>query len=89
MEEFEEVIQQREQKKELKDSIAPYLKDADKWFALAKWEHKLSFYNHIKTPCRLQLEEKIANKQEISEKLLFQAKKIIKIAQQKGYSFDD
>ena len=90
LEEFEEVIQQREQKKkELKDSIAPYLKDADKWFALAKWGAQTKFLQPYQNSMSFTVGRKIANKQEISEKLLFQAKKIIKIAQQKGYSFDD
>ena len=90
LEEFSEIKEAREKKKkEMHDQLAPYLKNGDKWFELAKWGKETKFLQPWQNSMSFNVGKNISNGKESSEKLLYQAKKIIKLAESKGFNFTD
>ena len=90
LEEFSEIVKAREKKKqEMLDDMAPYLKNSGKWFELAKWGKETKFLESWQNSMAFNVGKNIANGRESSEKLLYQAKRIIKIAKSKGFNFSD
>jgi hypothetical protein len=90
LEEFSEIKEAREKKKkEMHDQLAPYLKNGDKWFELAKWGKETKFLQPWQNSMSFNVGKNISNGKESSEKLLYQAKKIIKLAESKGFNFSD
>ena len=90
LEEFSEIVEARERKKkEMHDELAPYLKNSDKWFELAKWGKETKFLQPWQNSMSFNVGKNISNGKESSEKLLYQVKKIIKLAKSKGFDFSD